>query len=415
MARANEEENNVLFSWIIYFFVVPLSFPLVKVNYLPLIYQKPESAITSALMWILLIGQIFTYRINGLMAWVSTLILCVIIIFSLWKYCFIVPFILLILNPKNTIITKIFVVLVYLATLNFYFFYLLLIYLLFVLIIKMYQYIQYIKPIKNSDVKKIYELLENRKNLEKLIGKDNLLSLAIKYNKLDVAEILLKSGANPNLPKKSGMKNLSYVNEYRPPFIDALESKNEAMVDLFLANGADINMRFDKGRTIAHEVSNIDVLKLLLSKGLDVNIPDDYGKIAAFYPHRDIKFFELLLENTKDINAKDKEGVSLLSSAVIDADDSIKNIKILIDKGADVNSRCLKGWTPLHYAVYNDPHKNVVNLLLSKGAEINAKNADGQTPLDLVRSEPFRKNEPQEWGRVRNFLRKKGAKRGKEI
>lgn len=412
MARANEERNNIFFTWIIYFFVIPLSLSLIQTHYPPLIQQKPQLAITSALMWLFLIGQIFTYRINGVMAWVSTLTLCVIIIGSLWKYCLIVPFVFLILNPKNTIITKIFVGLAYLATLNFYFFYVLLIFLLFALPIKIFHYNKYIKPIKNGDMEKIYKLLEDRKNLEKLIGKDNLLSLAVKYNKLDIAEILIKAGANPNLPKRKG--KLSYVSDYRPPFIDAIETKNEAMINLFLTNGADINMRFEKGRTIAHEIDNIQALKLLLEKGLDVNIPDDYGRIPAFYLDQDNEFFELLLENTKDINAKDKDGISILSNLVAD-NISVPIMKILIDRGADVNSRCLKGWTPLHFAVNNDPNKKTIAFLLSKGAQINAKNNDGETPLDLIRSDSSGKHVNLQWKQAKTFLRKNGAKHGKEI
>ena len=59
----------------------------------------------------------------------------------------------------------------------------------------------------------------------------------------------------------------------------------------------------------------------------------------------------------------------------------LANVESLINKGADVNAKNLRGSTPLHWAIHDEAK---VRLLLSKGAGINAKQAQGRTPLFLA-------------------------------
>jgi ankyrin repeat protein len=59
----------------------------------------------------------------------------------------------------------------------------------------------------------------------------------------------------------------------------------------------------------------------------------------------------------------------------------LANVELLIDKGADVNAKNLRGSTPLHWAIHDEAK---VRLLLSKGAGINSKQAQGRTPLFLA-------------------------------
>lgn len=55
-------------------------------------------------------------------------------------------------------------------------------------------------------------------------------------------------------------------------------------------------------------------------------------------------------------------------------------VRLLVDKGADVNSRDAKGNTPLLLAVgHNEP--KVIRLLVRKGASMDVRDSHGQTPL----------------------------------
>ena len=68
---------------------------------------------------------------------------------------------------------------------------------------------------------------------------------------------------------------------------------------------------------------------------------------------------------------------SLLSSA---ANDKIDRVKMLIDAGANIESKSLSGLTPLLYAARYG-HKDVAEILLKAGANINAEDNDGWNAL----------------------------------
>ena len=56
-------------------------------------------------------------------------------------------------------------------------------------------------------------------------------------------------------------------------------------------------------------------------------------------------------------------------------------VKVLIEKGADVNALNNDKSTPLHWAASNNSNADVVKVLIEKGADVNALNNDKSTPL----------------------------------
>jgi ankyrin repeat protein len=57
-----------------------------------------------------------------------------------------------------------------------------------------------------------------------------------------------------------------------------------------------------------------------------------------------------------------------------------KEVRLFLQKGAEINSRSSSGETALIYAVKNCS-KNLVLLLLRGGADVNARDVEGRTPL----------------------------------
>ena len=55
----------------------------------------------------------------------------------------------------------------------------------------------------------------------------------------------------------------------------------------------------------------------------------------------------------------------------------------LLDRGADIESKDLLGWTPLHLAILS-VSPPAVRMLLDRGADFNVKNRHGLTPMDLA-------------------------------
>jgi len=63
--------------------------------------------------------------------------------------------------------------------------------------------------------------------------------------------------------------------------------------------------------------------------------------------------------------------------------DRTETVKLLIERGADVNEKGRDNFTPLHWAAYYGKTE-MVKILLSKGAEVNARSETYGTPLTLA-------------------------------
>jgi uncharacterized protein len=138
-------------------------------------------------------------------------------------------------------------------------------------------------------------------------------------------------------------------------------------------------------------------LKAVLGAGgnLDsINLNDELGN-AAFFGHW--KVCNFLINNGANVNAYvDKTNETPLFNALAKAGRPyyFYTVKLLVDKGADVNAKTIpgletgafmrdvrtKGETPLHRAAaYAD--EKTISFLLEHGADKTAKDANGNSPL----------------------------------
>ena len=100
---------------------------------------------------------------------------------------------------------------------------------------------------------------------------------------------------------------------------------------------------------------------------------------AASGGHKEI--VELLIAESADVNAKSDDGRTPLHFAATSGHKEI--VELLISKGANVNEEDVSGNTPLHYAAVGGS-KEVGELLIAEGADVNANGVDGVTPLDVA-------------------------------
>ncbi len=91
-----------------------------------------------------------------------------------------------------------------------------------------------------------------------------------------------------------------------------------------------------------------------------------------------------LLDKGTPADTKDDDGVTLLGWAAIG--NELNVARLLISRGANVNSVDKKGMTPLLYAASIDFGDSVmIDLLLKSGAEPMARTKEGLTANDLAR------------------------------
>jgi len=103
--------------------------------------------------------------------------------------------------------------------------------------------------------------------------------------------------------------------------------------------------------------------------------------LAAYFGHRAI--VEFLLKNGANVSlaARNAQKVSALHAGASRGGTEI--VKLLLEAGADPNTKQERGFVPLHSAAANG-NVVVVDLLLRHGAIADSKADDGKTPADMA-------------------------------
>jgi len=120
-------------------------------------------------------------------------------------------------------------------------------------------------------------------------------------------------------------------------------------------------------------------VQALLAKGISPNQHDDRSNTllmqAAVYGHADA--LKLLMDKGADVNATNNAGATALMRAAGDTE----KIRLLVEHGAKVNARSALGNTPLILAARAYGSANAVDFLLQHGAEVNATNGFGANAM----------------------------------
>lgn len=132
-------------------------------------------------------------------------------------------------------------------------------------------------------------------------------------------------------------------------------------------------------------------VKRLLTQDVDVNAKDEFfGRTVLMYAATGgyIDVVRVLLEKGADVNAQDNIGMTALMWAVYDSYDTMSEghaatVRALLDSGANVNVKENNGEMALMIAVYKR-NISAIQLLLASGADADAKNEDGITSLMLA-------------------------------
>ena len=196
------------------------------------------------------------------------------------------------------------------------------------------------------------------------------LAWAVHWGDQDTAQRLLEAGANPDIANDYGVT----------PLFLAIKNRSTAMVETLLEveGGADPNTVRWSGETAlmtAAKTGQIDMVNLLLAQGADVNIREPRREQSALmwaisFGHPDVA--RELIDQGADVHSKTKMRDEDFSPMVLDGYNTVH---------VGVTPR--GGYTPLSFAA-RVGDKETARLLLERGADVNSNYTEHGPPLVIA-------------------------------
>ena len=213
------------------------------------------------------------------------------------------------------------------------------------------------------------------------------LHMAAYVHSVEMVELLLEAGADPNIMDRWNFTPLMYAAIYHEADVV------ERLFQVFLAHGCDVN----HGQTLTSHGKSHKHLELpeLRSRfdGMHITyMREPLGPtsgtalhLAVQNPHLSNDVISILLEAGAKVNEQNIYGQTPLIGALMDVFyDYHSNIKahadLILREGCDVNKQDVRGWSPLHYACQRG-NINSIRTLVSAGADSNLVSNMQETAL----------------------------------
>ena len=170
-----------------------------------------------------------------------------------------------------------------------------------------------------------------------------------------------------------------------------MKTKLFCILFLILAIGCSSEHHADDCDELLHAVFKDDIATLqdLLDKGVDVNKKCYHRDATALWAASvgsNPEVIKVLLENGANVNTKNTDGVTSLYVAAQNG--HLENVRLLLASKADVNVKCKTNGSTALWIAANNGQFNIVKLLLENKADVNAKaSKDGKnyTPLGIAK------------------------------
>jgi ankyrin repeat protein len=219
--------------------------------------------------------------------------------------------------------------------------------------------------------------------------------MAIINGHFDVAAYLIDKGADPNLADDTGrtalfsavdFNTVPQSNRPAPPGIIEQEVSALSLISKLIEKGANVNAQLTRQQPY----------RAKLDRGDDTMFTTGTTPLLRAAKAADIPAMKLLMAAGADVNLATRAGITpLMAAAGVGTkeedttgrfktqEDAIQAIELCLAAGADINLATGQGQTALHAAAQWG-HDKLVEYLVGKGANVNAKDRRGFTPLDAA-------------------------------
>ena len=242
------------------------------------------------------------------------------------------------------------------------------------------------KPCNGIEIVKL--LLEHGAdvNIKSLVYGDTALMYASIYNKSEIVKLLLEHGADVNAQNKEGSTALMWPEAVlqTPESVgfllhyDAVNAQNKRgeIVKILLDHGVNVNTQNKRGETALMFSNYAKISKIFLDHGAHVNTQDKNGKTALMYASDPALMYlqDRHGEHADEYALADLPDLQYTYPGKFFQPNYTKNVKLLLDHGADPNLQDNDGDTALMLAKNSD----IQTLLLSYGADPFIKNNQGK-------------------------------------
>ncbi len=223
-------------------------------------------------------------------------------------------------------------------------------------------------------------------------------STALIWSATDTEKVrlLLERGANVNAAAKTGRTAL---------FVAAMSDPSVDIVRLLIAKGADVKAKDAFGNTMLNAAAvgnDTATIRLMVEAGLDANggSPDGITPLMTAAVSNNLVAVRLLLSKGAKVNVaampamfpveSPKSGPIALAKItplmIAAAQGSPELVKALLDAGADVNARDGRNMTALMFAVAkNRQDPRVIRMLIERGSDLELQSNVGETAGDWAR------------------------------
>ncbi|XP_077992513.1 fibronectin type 3 and ankyrin repeat domains protein 1-like [Glandiceps talaboti] len=229
----------------------------------------------------------------------------------------------------------------------------------------------------NSEWSKLVTVSTTR---EPLTGESLHRAFAYQEDTFKVQQILESGDVHVDVPDKYGLS----------PLMSSSQKGYLNIAELLIEYGADINLQNDSGKNalmLSCFAGHLEIVKLLRSHGAEWDSRDKGGSTPMHWAvdSSNTRLLKWIIDDGCPADIRDKHSgwTPLMRACTLGGNPDVA--RVLINAGAQVNTRDHDGKTPLMIASLNG-HLSLVQLLIQKGADIHVKNEFGKTAVDFAGS-----------------------------